>query len=231
MWVAVRRTIAGATKRYIERFDMGMREALDTADKANWVYADSSVKLDYVAGATPTTTITGLSHLNGKNVVIWGGVYNATLGTVTYGVIPPTINTSTGLPSVVASGQITVQTSLVAWVVGLAYTSTIVPQRVEAQLSDGTSQGRKMRIPRFNAKIYQSFAGEYSSDGTTWYPMVARQTVGFMDDSPEVINGYTRMFLSSNWSDGTDMYLRQTLPVPFTIAAIVVNWEASEGGN
>ena len=231
VWVAVRRTINGATKRYIERFDMGMREALDTADKANWVYADSSVKLDYVAGATPTATITGLSHLNGKNVVIWGGVYNATLGTVTYGVIPPTINTSTGLPSVVASGQITAQTPLVAWVVGLAYTSTIVPQRVEAQLSDGTSQGRKMRIPRFNAKIYQSFAGEYSSDGTTWYPMVARQTVGFMDDSPSVINGYTRMFLSSNWSDGTDMYLRQTLPVPFTVAAIVVNWEASEGGN
>jgi hypothetical protein len=132
---------------------------------------------------------------------------------------------------VVASGQITVQTPLVAWVVGLPYTSTLVPQRVEAQLSDGTSQGRKMRIPRFNAKIYQSFAGEYSSDGTTWYPMVARQTVGFMDDSPSVINGYTRMFLSSNWSDGTDMYLRQTLPVPFTVSAIVVNWEASEGGN
>lgn len=231
VWVAVRRTINGATKRYIERFDLGMREALDTADKANWVYADSSVKLDYVSGATPTATITGLSHLNGKNVVIWGGVYDASLGSVTYGIIPPVINTVTGLPSVVASGQITVQTPLVAWVVGLPYTSTLVPQRVEAQLSDGTSQGRKMRIPRFNAKIYQSFAGEYSSDGTTWYPMVARQTVGFMDDSPSVINGYTRMFLSSNWSDGTDMYLRQTLPVPFTVSAIVVNWEASEGGN
>jgi hypothetical protein len=231
VWVSVRRTINGTTRRYIERFQVSMREALDTADKAAWVYSDSSVKKNYTVGDTPTATITGLSHLNGKNVVIWGGVYNATLGTVTYGRIPPVIDTLTGQPSVVASGQITVQTSLVGWVVGLPYTSTLVPERVEAQLSDGTSQGRKMRIPRFNAKIYQSFGGEYSSDGIKWYPMVARTTTDNMDDSPDVINGYTRMFLSSNWSDGTDIYLRQTLPVPFTIAALVCNWEASEGGN
>lgn len=231
VWVAVRRTINNTTKRYIERFRMGTREALDTADKPNWVYADSSVKVDYTVGATPTTTIAGLSHLNGKNVVIWGGVYDATLQKVTYGIINPVIDINTGQPSTVSGGSITVQTPVVTWVVGLPYTSTLVPERVEAQLSDGTSQGRKMRIPRFNAKIYQSFGGEYSPDGIKWYPMVARTTTDNMDDSPGVINGYTRMFLSSNWSDGADIYLRQTLPVPFTLAALVCNWEASEGGN
>lgn len=231
IWVAVKRTINGQTKRYIERFRMGMREALDTSDKSAWVYADSSVKQDYVPGATPTTTITGLSHLNGKQVTIWGGVYSAELGKVTYGVINPAVDPVTGLPTSVQNGSITVQTPIVAWVVGIPYTSTLVPERVEAQMSDGTSQGRKMRIPRFNVKVYRSIGGEYSGDGINWYPMVSRITTDRMDDSPEVINGYTRMFLSSNWADGADIWMRQTLPVPFTIAAIVANWEAAESMN
>jgi hypothetical protein len=228
VWVAVNRTINGQTKRYIERFRAGMREALDASDKSAWVYADSCVKNDYVVGATPTTTITGIPHLNGKAVTIWGGVYDAALGGVTYGVINPVVDPITGLPSVVQGGSITVQTPIVAWVVGIPYTSTLVPERVEAQLPDGTSQGRKMRIPRFNAKVYRSIGGEYSPDGSTWYPMVSRITTDRMDDSPEVIDGYTRMFLSSSWADGADIWMRQKLPVPFTISAIVANWEASE---
>jgi hypothetical protein len=116
-------------------------------------------------------------------------------------------------------------------VVGLPYTSLLCPQRVDQQLADGTSQGRRMRIPRLNVKLYQSFGGEYSSDQQTWFPMVARKVQDFMDDSPPVLNEWTRLYLSSNWADGVDIYIRQTLPVPLTIAAMVPVWEASEGQN
>jgi hypothetical protein len=39
------------------------------------------------------------------------------------------------------------------------------------------------------------------------------------------------MYLSSNWQDGVDIFIRQTLPMPLTIAAIVPVWEITEGQN
>jgi hypothetical protein len=227
---------------------MGMREALDTAYKPEWFFVDCGVKkrATTAAGITIQSTpgqsiatgtsvpveydnITGLSHLEGKEVVVWGGVYNPIQKEITFGVVPPVIDPSTNKPMAVTNGELFMQDRVCAWTIGLPYTSTLCPMRVDQQLTDGTSQGRRMRIPRLNIKIYNSFAGEYSSDQTTWFPMVARQTYDNMDDSPPVQNGWTRMYLSSNWADGVDIFIRQTLPVPLTISAIVPVWEASEG--
>jgi hypothetical protein len=82
-----------------------------------------------------------------------------------------------------------------------------------------------------NVKVYQSLAGEYSTDQVIWNPLVSRTLTDVMDSSPAVINGFERAYVSSNWSDGVDLFIRQTLPVPLTVAAIVPTWEASEGSN
>jgi hypothetical protein len=231
LWVLVNRTINGATQRSVERFRLGMREALDNGDKSKWFYLDSAVSASPVTPYSPATTISGLSHLNGKAVSVWGAVYDATLNAVTWGVVSPVIDPVTNAPMVVTGGQIQLQTPVVGYVIGLPYTSLLCPQRVNQDLADGTSQGRKMRIPRLNAKLYESFGGEYSADQKTWFPMVSRKTTDFMDDSPPILNEWTRLYLSSNWADGVDIFMRQALPIPFTIAAIVPVWEASEGHN
>jgi hypothetical protein len=326
VWVSVRRVVNGSVTRYIERFKLGMREALDTGDKTAWFFVDSGVQVTPTYSnfaPVSTTTITGLSHLEGKDVSVWAGVFNQVVdagpsltlssiqktagavnpiklttstphnaavgktvvvsglltsggnvsvlngtyavaaipsatelwyyiptntttalstlyGTstckiasneITYGIVESAINVNTGLPMVVTGGSLTMQTPVCAWVVGLPYTSLLCPERVDQQLTDGTSQSRKMRIPRINVKLYQSFAGEYSSDQVTWFPMVARKLTDYMDDSPPVLNGWTRMYLSSNWADGVDIYVRQNLPIPLTVAAIVPVWEVTEGQN
>ncbi len=210
VWVLVRRTINGATARYVERFKLGMRDALDTADKANWWYVDAGKLQTF---GSPTTTITGLSHLEGKAVSVWAD--NA-VGSL-----------SVSQPTVV-SGQITLQIPASRVLVGLPFTSTLVPQRVDTNLQDGTSQGRRMRIPKINLKVYQSTGGEISTDGVNWNPLVSRTLTDVMDSSPPVLNGYERAYASSNWADGVDLYVRQTQPVPLTIAALVVNFEVSE---
>ena len=234
VYVAVNRTVNGQTVRYIERFRLGQREALDAGDKSSWFYVDAGVKqTPTYSGGVPVSysTITGLGHLEGKSVAIWGGVYVAAQNAITYGVILPTIDTETNEPMKVTSGQITLQTAICAHALGLSYTSLLSPERVTADLSDGTSQGRKQRIPRLNVRVYQSFGGEYSPDKVNWFPMVARTLTNNMDDSPGLLNTWTRMFLSSNWSDGADIFLRQQLPVPLTVSAIVPVWEATEGQN
>lgn len=233
-WVLVRRVINNQVVRSVERFKTGMREALDTGDKSAWFFVDSGVQtLPTLSSGVPvsTSTITGLSHLEGKEVSVWAGVYNATDNEITYGIVTPVIDPATGKPMAVTNGSLTLQTPVCASVVGLPYTSVLCPERVDQQMADGTSQSRKMRIPRINIKLYQSFAGEYSSDQVNWSPMVARKTTDFMDDSPPVLNGWNRMYLSSNWQDGVDIFIRQTLPMPLTIAAIVPVWEITEGQN
>jgi hypothetical protein len=210
VWLLVRRTIGGATVRYVERLKLGMRDALDTADKNNWWYVDSGVLRTF---GSPTSTITGLSHLEGKAVSVWAD--NAVGSLI---VSQPTV----------VGGQITLQTPASRVLVGLPFTSTLVPQRVDTNLQDGTSQGRRMRIPRINLKVYQSTGGELSTDGVNWFPLVSRTLTDVMDSSPPVLNGYERAYASSNWADGVDLYVRQTQPVPFTVAALVVNFEVSE---
>jgi len=196
---------------------------LDTADKSSWWYVDAGVQKTY---STATATITGLSHLEGKAVSVWGGVTYTDPATsqsiTTYGVIPAIVGT------VVTSGQITLQTPVNKAIIGLPFTSKLVPQRVDTNLADGTSQGRRMRIPRINLKVYQSTGGEISTDGVNWNPLVSRYLTDDMDDSPPVLNGFERAYASSNWADGVDIYVRQTQPVPLTIAALVVNFEVSE---
>ena len=234
VWVSVKRTINNQIVRSIEQFKTGMRDALDTGDKSAWFFVDSGVQtLPTYSGGVPvsTSTLTGLSHLESKEVMVWAGVYNATDNEITYGIVTPVINPVTNKPMAVTNGSLTLQTPVCASVVGLTYTSLLCPERVDQQMADGTSQSRKMRIPRINIKLYQSFAGEYSSDQVNWSPMVARTTTDFMDDSPPVRNGWNRMYLSSNWQDGVDIFIRQTLPMPLTIAAIVPVWEVTEGQN
>ena len=212
VYVLVKRTINGSTVRYIERFRLGMREALDTADKESWWYLDCAKR---VTLGSPSTTITGLSHLNGQAVTVWA---DTAVGTLAVG--SPTVS----------GGSITLQSPASTVLVGLPYTSTLVPQPLVRDLQDGTSAGRRMRVNKMNVKVYNSLAGEYSTDGTNWYPLVCRHLDDNMDNLPPVIAGYQRVSVSSNWKDGVDISIRQNLPMPLTIAAIMASWDSSEAG-
>ena len=210
VYVLVNRTIGGSTVRYIERFKTGMREALDTADTASWWYLDCAKR---VVLESPSTTITGLSHLNGKTVSVWAD--QAVGSTI---VTQPTV----------VSGSITLQAPATNVLVGIPFTSTLVPEQLVRDMQDGTSAGRRMKINKMNVKVYQSLAGEYSTDGVNWFPLVARHLTDDMDALPPVLMGYERVTVASNWKDGVDISLRQTLPMPLTIAAIVASWDSSE---
>ena len=210
VYVLVNHTINGSTARYIERFKTGMREALDTADTANWWYLDCAKRVVF---GSPSTTITGLSHLNGKTVSVWAD--QAVGSTI---VTQPTV----------VSGSITLQAPATNVLVGIPFTSTLTPEQLIRDMQDGTSAGRRMKINKMNVKVYQSLAGEYSTDGTNWFPLVARHLTDNMDALPPVLMGYERVTVASNWKDGVDISLRQTLPMPLTIAAIVASWDSSE---
>jgi hypothetical protein len=109
VYLSVQRTIAGVTKRFVERL------------KPNNYYDAAKV----YSGA-PTTTITGLTHLNSTTVRIIGD-----------GAVYP--------DQVVSGGQVVLSKAVSNAYVGLGYTSRLKPMRPEVSLKDGTLQGRKKR--------------------------------------------------------------------------------------
>lgn len=215
VYVSVLRNVGGASVRYIERLATGQRDALDNATKASWWYVDCGKMQTF---GSPTKTITGLSHLNGKTVSVWA---DSAVGNVA-------LNPATGTAYTVTRGSITLQQAASQVLVGLPYTSTVCPERVAVDLQDGSSQGRKQNISRANVKVYNSLAGEISADALTWTPLLTRRVSDNMDSSPPAYNGWQRSYVASSYDDFADIYIRQTLPVPLSICAIALDWATTE---
>lgn len=130
VWISVKRTINGATKRYIEYIEDGASEF--TAREWAEFYLDSA--LPY-SGAS-TTTITGLYYLEGETVKVVGD-----------GAIYP--------DKVVSSGQITISPAASEVEVGLGYTSTLETMNPEIP-AVGTILGRQQSWNEIKVQLLES---------------------------------------------------------------------------
>jgi hypothetical protein len=121
VWVVVKRTIGGATKRFVEYLDPD-------------IHVDSG--LTYSGSAI--TTITGLTHLEGKTVSVLGddAVYP---------------------DATVASGSITLSSAVTNVSVGLKYVSTMTTLPLEGANPAGTAQGRRKRWNEIYVRLHDSF--------------------------------------------------------------------------
>ncbi|MEO6055104.1 MAG: carbohydrate-binding protein, partial [Chthoniobacterales bacterium] len=202
-WVSVNRMINGQTVRCIERFKTDFRTTLENEDKANWWYLDAAKA--YVFGS-PTSAITGLSHLEGM-----------TVGILADGAVQE--------PKTVVGGNITLDSPASTVLVGLPYVSTLQPMKLEIQLQDGTSVGRRKKINRISADIYKSLGGKFSVDsGATWDPIYSRTTFDVMDSSPPVFTGMKRLYTGGDYNVGATITLRQDQPLPLTVLALIPTW-------
>lgn len=203
VWFVVKRTIDGQTKRYIERFKADNRAKFEAQTKDDWWYLDCAKRYSGAAAST----ITGLGHLEGK-----------TVGILAEGAVQP--------DEVVASGEIVLDREFTKVLAGLPFTSTVLPMKFDFDLQDGSTRGRSKRINRVEVSLYKSLAGEASTDGTEWLWIYPRDFDDPMDASPPVFSGDAEVVLAGNYSDSADIYLRQRLPYPFTVRALVAKLDA-----
>jgi len=199
VWFVVKRTINGQTKRYIERFKPDNRINFESETKADWWYLDCAARYS----GTATSTVTGLSHLEGK-----------TVGVLADGAVQPS--------AAVASGQITLTKPAAKVLAGLPYTSTILPMKFDFQLQDGPTRGRRKRINRATVGLYKSLGGEVSTNGTEWLWLYPRDFDDPMDASPPPFSGDAEVVVAGDHSFDGNFYLRQTQPYPLTIRALVI---------
>lgn len=134
LFLAIKRTVDGNTRRYIERvtrfwdFDMQISDAH---------YVDSAIKYS----GDEITEVYGLQHLEGKDV---------------YGLAD---NTPVG-PLEVTDGKVELEHAASDIILGLGYESQCEISRLEAGASDGTAQGKEKRINNVTVLLWKSYGGE-----------------------------------------------------------------------
>ena len=202
VWFVVNRTVNGSTVRYLERLKVDHRETMEAEDKPNWWYLDCAKQV-----APSGVTASGLSHLEGLEV----------------GVLK---DGSTHPARTVVLGSISLQATGSKVLVGLPFESILQPMKLNIDLQDGTAQGRRARVPRLVARFYKSLGGQYSTDGKTWFDIFSRSTTDKMDDSPDAFTGDKKVYTGGTYADSADVWLKQTLPMPLTVLAIMPKWEA-----
>lgn len=192
VWVTVRRTIDGATARYIEyftpKFDTNGADGLTIEDAC---FVDSSL----VYSGAVTTTITGLDHLEGETVQILGN--------------------GAELPdAVVSGGEIELQESVTTAVVGLGYASTIKTLPGVIPTQDGTSQGRAKSWGRLKLRLHET-VGLTINDR----PLPIRSPLDLMDTAIPVFSGIRTAQLDG-WSEEGQITMTQSRPLPATVLAL-----------
>lgn len=205
LWMSVQREVGGNTVRYIERLFPDYRQALDDEDKGSWWYLDCAKSVTF--SPSPGDAVTGLSHIEGLTAGILGD-----------GAVFP--------DQEVVSGGLTLPSAVSYAVIGLPFTSTLRPMKLDTQLQNGTAQGRKARIHEIVARFYKSLGGEYSTDGNTWNLIFARDVSDNMDESPPPFTGDRKLVTGANYQESGDMWIRQRDPVPLVLLALIPKWNS-----
>ncbi len=189
----VQRTIDGSTAYYHEelaRFDQCVGGTINRQ-------ADS-----FVVGSGP---ISGLDHLEGEEVIIWGNGVAQEGGTV-------------------ESGSV-LGRSYSDWCVGLPYTATYRSAKLAGQTSLGLSISQYKRINAIGLVLDRTY-----SDGLEFGPdFVNMDGMPALEDgapvTPETYNQYDQepITFPGGWEPDARICLRATAPKPCTILAVSIN--------
>lgn len=165
LWVIVRRTINGVTRRYVEY----MEEEFDGTDAtiADAFYVDSG--LTY-SGAL-TTTISGLDHL--KNTVV---------SILANGAVHPQKTVS-------ATGTVTLDFPVTKAQIGLQMISKMRTMRIEGGSNQGTAQGKVKRTDQILLRVYKTLGGKVGPNENQLDPLIYRQAGAPMDTPPAMVSG------------------------------------------
>jgi len=183
------------SNRYVERLDDTYRGGTESISDAYFV--DSGVT--YTGAAT--TTIKGLSHLEGKSVAYLAD----------------------GLPGTgtVSSGVLTLSKAAAKVHVGLPMTSQIKTLPMTMLGVDAFGTGRTKNITRVWARLFESAAFEAG-------PTTSNLRSSLTPAAGSLLSDFVEVTLPSSWNDEGQIVIQQSNPLPLTIAGMTI--EVASGG-
>lgn len=195
VWLIVRRTIGGVTKRYVEYMTKTWERG---DDQRTAVYSDSALQY---AGA-PTDTVSGLDHLEGQTVAVLAD-----------GALHP--------DCVVSSGDITLNREASYITAGLRYNSDGQTLRPEAGSSNGTAQGKTQRTNRVNFRLYEALSLQTGPDFDNLSPRIVRTTATPAGQMVPLFSGDDSDTWEGDYGMENLVCWRFSDPLPGTVLAIM----------
>lgn len=200
LYAVVNRTISGRAVRYIERLHTRF-----FTDQADAFYVDSGLTYD----GTPVTTISGLWHLDGKQVDI-----------LTDGAVHPR--------RTVVNGQVTLDYAASTVHVGLPVTADLrtLPLALEGMQAAG--QGTVKNISKVHLRVSQSSVVQAGPTFTRLREYPARAVLDPYGSPPALRDGEITLSVDPAWNQDGAVCVRQDLPLPLTVLSMTL--ELQTGG-
>lgn len=203
VWMVVKRTIDGGTKRYLEY----MSKVWENGDEqATAVYFDSAVIYDGAA----TDTITALGHLEGETVSVKAD-----------GAAHP--------DRVVSGGEITLDREASQVVVGLGYNSDGQTLRNNAGAANGTAQGKTQRKHKVVFRLHDTLGFTAGKDFDHLDPHIVRTSADESDTAVPLFSGDWVKTWDGGYSREDLVCFRASQGFPATLIALMPQQDTQDG--
>jgi hypothetical protein len=198
LYVVVRRTIGASQLRYVER----LHTRIFTA-QADAFFVDSGLTYD----GAPATTISGLTHLEGKTVDILAD-----------GAVHPR--------RTVTSGAITLEYAASKVHIGLPMTSDLRTLPLGMESAAAAGQGTVKNVNKVHLRVAQSSVIQAGPafDRLREYP--ARAITDPYGSPPALRDGELTLSIDPSWNQDAAICVRQDLPLPLTVLSMTLEIQA-----
>jgi len=189
LFMIVKRTINGQTKRYVEQmkpFDFG-------GVTTNAHFVDSG--LSYAGSAV--SSLSGLHHLAGETLEVL-------------------VNGASHPQSVVSNGGISLNFSATTAAVGYGFTSAMKTLRIEAGSADGTSQGKPKRIHAISLRLFETVGIEVGNSADSLDRIPFRDSSMAMDQAIPLFTGDKEIEFRGGFGEDR-IYVQQNQALPMTV--------------
>jgi hypothetical protein len=193
LYMIVKRTINGVTKRYVEQ----MRPFNFGGVTTGAFFVDCGLRYE----GTATGTLSGLYHLEGETVTVLA-------------------NGATHPDREVTGGGITLAYNSTTAAVGYNYTSSMQTMRIEAGSADGTSQGKPKRIHAVTLRLLETVGIEVGNSSNENDRVFFRDSSMPMDQAVPLFTGDKDIEFPGGYDDDDRLYVRQTQPLPMSVLAL-----------
>ena len=204
VYYCVKRTINGSAVRYLEKWALESECQGGTLNKQ----ADSFIAYE----GSSTTTITGLDHLEGEDVVVWGD--GKSQGTYT-----------------VSSGSITLTTAVENAIIGLEYNATYKSSKLGYAAQQGSPLNKKKIIRDLGVVMsnahYQGLQYGADFDNLNNLPLVENGVIT-ADDTIWANYDKDTFPFAGVWDTDSRLCLKAVAPKPCTLLAVSFGVQTNE---
>ena len=191
LYCAVRRQIGGRTVRYIERMAARRFDAPEDA-----FFVDCGLSYN----GTPTDTVSGLEHIEGKLVHILAD-----------GAVMP--------PQVVKDGTVSLPVEAVKIHVGLPIGADAQTLPLTAAVDHAYGQGRMKNINKIWLRVYRT-SGIFAGQSDTELVEYKQRRTEPPGSPPQTKSEQIEIVLRAQWNADAQIFVRQIHPLPLTLLSV-----------